>query len=59
MRPAGRIFNKNGPVPQPAWDPSKPHIPYDAPIYRAMLAMSDQELAAAFNFADPPANPAP
>lgn len=49
----------NGPVPQPAYDPSKPHMRYDEPVYQAMLGMSDEQLSAASNFSAPPANPAP
>jgi hypothetical protein len=32
---------------------------YEAPVYQAMLAMSDQELSSASNYSAPPANPAP
>ena len=49
----------NGPVPQPAWDASKPHIPYESGIYNAMLSMSDEHLSAANNFSAPPERPAP
>lgn len=50
---------KNGPVPQPAFNPDKPHMNYDAPIYQAMLGMTDQQLSASADFSAPPANPAP
>lgn len=50
---------KSGPVPQPDWNPEKPHMNYDAGIYEAMLSMPDDALTAANNFSDPPANPAP
>ncbi|MEZ5998717.1 MAG: VOC family protein [Hyphomonas sp.] len=49
----------DGPVPQPGWNPEKPHMRYDAGIYKAMLEMTDEQLSAANNFAAPPENPAP
>jgi catechol 2,3-dioxygenase-like lactoylglutathione lyase family enzyme len=42
------------PVPQPAWDPEKPHMRYPKPVYERLLAMSDEELAAAISYAEPP-----
>jgi catechol 2,3-dioxygenase-like lactoylglutathione lyase family enzyme len=49
----------HGPVPQPDWDPHKPHLNFDAPVYKAMLAMTDEQLSAASNYSAPPAHPAP
>jgi len=48
-----------GPVPQPGWDPDKPHMAYPPEMYEAMLAMSDEQLSAANDYPTPPANPAP
>lgn len=41
-------------VPQPAYDPTKPHMAYPEPMYRAMLAMSDDAVAAAASYSQPP-----
>lgn len=41
-------------VPQPAYDPTKPHMAYPEPMYRAMLAMSDEAVAAAASYTQPP-----
>jgi catechol 2,3-dioxygenase-like lactoylglutathione lyase family enzyme len=46
-------------VAQPQWDPAKPHMSYPPPVYEAMLGMTDEQLSAANDYADPPANPAP
>ena len=42
------------PLPQPAYDPSRPHMRYPKPAYEKMLSMSDDEVARAMDYADPP-----
>jgi catechol 2,3-dioxygenase-like lactoylglutathione lyase family enzyme len=42
------------PVPQPAYDPAQPHMLYPRPVYEQLLAMSDEEVAAAVSYAEPP-----
>lgn len=41
-------------VPQPAYDPVKPHMAYPEGMYRAMLAMSDEAVTAAASSSEPP-----
>ena len=48
-----------GPVPQPGWDPGKPHMAYDPEVYKVMIGTPDEALSAANDFTAPPANPAP
>jgi catechol 2,3-dioxygenase-like lactoylglutathione lyase family enzyme len=43
-----------GPVPQPPVDETKPHFHLPKDEYDALLSMSDDELAAAMDFAEPP-----
>lgn len=42
------------PVPQPDYDPSKPHMTYPEPVYQAMLKIPDEALAARASYAEPP-----
>ena len=49
----------DGPVPQAAYDPTKPHMSYPSDVYQAMLAMPDEQLSAMNDSSAPPANPAP
>jgi catechol 2,3-dioxygenase-like lactoylglutathione lyase family enzyme len=41
-------------IPQPAYDPDKPHLRYPEKVYQRLLAMSDDELGAAISYAEPP-----
>jgi catechol 2,3-dioxygenase-like lactoylglutathione lyase family enzyme len=41
------------PVPQPAYDPTKPHLAYPEPVYRGMLAAPDAAMWTAVT-SDPP-----
>jgi catechol 2,3-dioxygenase-like lactoylglutathione lyase family enzyme len=47
-------FTGASPVPQPAYDPSKPHMPYPEQVYQKMLQVPDEVLAAHASFAEPP-----
>ena len=47
-------FAGESPVPQPAYDPAKPHMAYPEKAYRAMLAAPDEAITASGSFADPP-----
>ena len=42
------------PVPQPPYDPAKPHMPYPDAAYRRMIAMPDDVLTKRSSFAEPP-----
>lgn len=42
------------PVPQPAYDPTKPHMRYPKAVYERMLEMSDEQVAEAISYAEPP-----
>ncbi|SKB95246.1 VOC family protein [Sphingopyxis flava] len=48
----------DGPVPQPPFDPSKPHMAYPPEAYKAMLTMPDAQLSAMNDSSAPPAVPA-
>lgn len=45
---------EGGHVPQPAYDPAKPHMIYPQAVYQQMLKTPDEVLAAAFPYSDPP-----
>lgn len=48
-------FNtQNGTVPQPPIDPAKPHMAYPPEIYKAILAMPDDELTNSRSYSEPP-----
>jgi catechol 2,3-dioxygenase-like lactoylglutathione lyase family enzyme len=42
------------PVPQPAYDPAKPHMHYPEAIYQHILAMPDMDITKGGNFSKPP-----
>ncbi len=42
------------PVPQPAFDPAKPHMAYPAKAYEAMLATPDEVLTKVASYNEPP-----
>ncbi|MFA5121343.1 VOC family protein [Zavarzinia sp.] len=46
-----------GSVPQPAYDPAKPHQAFPKAMYQQMLAMSDEAIAAAGSHPEPPVAP--
>jgi hypothetical protein len=46
------------PVPQPAIDPSKPHMPYPPEQYGFMVTVPDEAITAAASHPDPPVRPA-
>jgi catechol 2,3-dioxygenase-like lactoylglutathione lyase family enzyme len=50
---------KDGPVPQPPFNPAKPHMAYPPEAYQAMLTMPDAQLSAMNDSSAPPAVPAP
>ena len=41
-------------VPQPDYDPTKPHMLYPEAVYRSLLKMSDDEVAAAVSYNEAP-----
>jgi hypothetical protein len=41
-------------VPQPAYDPQKPHLAYPKEAYLKMLAVPDEVLTATASYAEPP-----
>ncbi len=43
-----------GKVPQPPYDPAKPHQAYPAEMYQQMLKMPDEAIMKAASFSDPP-----
>lgn len=45
---------QNGSVPQPQFDPAKPHMDYPKEVYDAILNTPDKDLSAAMNFTTPP-----
>jgi hypothetical protein len=48
-------FAGDSPVPQPPYDPAKPHMAYpNADMYRAMIAAPDEAIAKAASYAEPP-----
>lgn len=51
---APKGYDGPSPVPQPAYDPEKPHQDYPLKSYLKMLQLSDEELAARSSFAEPP-----
>ena len=42
------------PVPQPPFDPEKPHMAYPKAVYDRLLAMTDEEITRARSYAEPP-----
>lgn len=47
-------FKGQSPVPQPAYDPEKPHLAYPKDAYLKMLAVPDEVLTATASYAEPP-----
>jgi len=47
-------FTGKSPVPQPAYDPDKPHMAYPKDAYLRMLAIPDDVLTATASYAEPP-----
>ena len=45
---------ESGAVAQPAYDASKPHMPYPPEVYQQMLQTPDDIITAAASYADPP-----
>jgi Lactoylglutathione lyase and related lyases len=45
------------PVPQPPYDPAKPHMVYPEQMYQALLATPDEVLTARASYAEPPVRP--
>lgn len=41
-------------IPQPPYDPAKPHMLYPKAVYEQMLAMTDQQVWDATSFTEPP-----
>ncbi|MEZ5340998.1 MAG: VOC family protein [Acidimicrobiales bacterium] len=46
--------SQHGAVPQPPIDPTKPHMDYPPAVYRAILAIPDDELTRTRSYAEPP-----
>jgi catechol 2,3-dioxygenase-like lactoylglutathione lyase family enzyme len=44
----------DSPVPQPAFDATKPHIPMPKEVYEKVLAMSDEDYSTRFSVPEPP-----
>ena len=42
------------PIPQPAFDPRKPHMRYPPQIYEQLLEMTDEQVSAAVSYSEPP-----
>lgn len=45
---------QGGAVPQPTYDPAKPHQAYPEPVYKHLLKMSDEEFSRRVSYPDPP-----
>ena len=41
-------------IAQPSFDPDKPHMIYPQAVYQQLLGMSDEQVAAAVSFTEPP-----
>lgn len=51
---APAAYTGPSPVPQPPYDPAKPHMTYPEAIYKRMLAMPDEAVTGATSYAEPP-----
>jgi len=51
---APAAYTGPSPVPQPAYDPDKPHMAYPKDVYLKMLAVPDEVLTASASYAEPP-----
>jgi catechol 2,3-dioxygenase-like lactoylglutathione lyase family enzyme len=47
-------FTGQSPVPQPAFDPTQPHMAYPPEVYAKMIAAPDHAITAAASYAEPP-----
>jgi hypothetical protein len=47
-------YDGPSPVPQPPYDPAKPHQAFPKAIYQAMLAAPDELVTASASYAEPP-----
>lgn len=48
---------EGGALPQPPYDPEKPHQAYPEAIYKQMLAAPDEAITASASYAEPPVKP--
>jgi catechol 2,3-dioxygenase-like lactoylglutathione lyase family enzyme len=55
---APAAYEGPSPVPQPAYDPIKPHMPYPEADYRRMLSIPDEVLTKHASYAAPPVSDA-
>ena len=55
---APAAYQGPSPVPQPAYDPAKPHMVYPEKVYRKILATSDEAVTKTSSYATPPVPPA-
>ena len=42
------------PIAQPPYDPAKPHMRYPKAVYEQILSMTDEQVAEASSFSEPP-----
>lgn len=54
---APRAYAGPSPVPQPAYDPTKPHMVYPAKAYQKILATPDEVITKTASYAEPPVPP--
>lgn len=54
MKKPGAFTRPDAPVPQPAYDPAKPHLRYPEDVYARMLSVPDDAYAAARSYNQPP-----
>ena len=47
-------YDGPSPVPQPAYDPAKPHMVFPEKVYRKILAMPDETVTKTSSYAEPP-----
>jgi catechol 2,3-dioxygenase-like lactoylglutathione lyase family enzyme len=47
-------YNGPSPVPQPAYDPAKPHLAYPDKMYQAMIGAPDEVIFKNASYAEPP-----
>ena len=55
---APATYEGPSPVPQPAYDPEKPHMVYPEKVYRRVLATPDEVVTRTSSYATPPVPPA-
>lgn len=49
-----RYDGEGGQVPQPAYDPEKPHLAYPEAVYKQILSMPDEVITKQGSYAEPP-----